>query len=54
MQAIAASPESWEIVEMKKKGPDTVLDKVAAKSKAASEALIPFFNCKPLSPTVAS
>jgi UDP-3-O-[3-hydroxymyristoyl] N-acetylglucosamine deacetylase len=54
LQTIAASPESWEIVEMKKKGPHTVLDKVAEKSKAASEALMPFFNYKPLSPSVAS
>lgn len=47
MQAIAASPECWEIVEMKKKGSHTVLDRVAAKSKAATEALMPFFNYKP-------
>jgi len=54
MQAIAAAPESWEIVEMKKKGARTVFDKVAAKSRAASEALMPFFNYKPLSPAIAS
>ncbi len=54
MQAIAASPESWEIVEMKKKGADTVFYKAEAKSKAASEALKPFFDCKPISPFTAS
>jgi UDP-3-O-[3-hydroxymyristoyl] N-acetylglucosamine deacetylase len=54
MQAIAASPGSWEIVAMKKKGTHTVFNKVAAKSRAASEALMPFFNYKPLSPAIAS
>ena len=53
MQAVAASPACWEIVEMKKKGLYTVLDRVAAQSKAATEALMPFFNYKP-SPVVAS
>jgi UDP-3-O-[3-hydroxymyristoyl] N-acetylglucosamine deacetylase len=47
MQAIAASPECWEIVEMKKKGAHAVLNRVAAKSMAAAEALMPFFNYKP-------
>ncbi|MBU1567220.1 MAG: UDP-3-O-acyl-N-acetylglucosamine deacetylase [Proteobacteria bacterium] len=54
MQAIAASPESWEIVGMKGKDSYTVFDKVAAKSKTASEVLIPFFNYKPLSSPIAS
>ena len=54
MQAIAASPESWEIVEMKKEGAHTVLNKVAGKSRAATEVLMPFFNYKPLSPVTAS
>ncbi len=54
MQAIAASPDSWEIVEMKRKGAHTVFDKVAAKSRAAGEMLMPFFHYKPLSPRIAS
>jgi UDP-3-O-[3-hydroxymyristoyl] N-acetylglucosamine deacetylase len=54
MQAIAASPENWELVVMRKKGAHTVLDKVAAKSKRASEVLMPFFNYKPHSPAPAS
>lgn len=52
MQAIAASPASWEIVEMKKKGSHTVLAKVAATRKAAGEARMPFFNYKPLSAAI--
>ncbi len=47
MQAIAASPECWEIVALKKNGTHAVLDKVAACSKSASTLLMPFFNCKP-------
>lgn len=53
MQAIAASPECWEIVEMKKNGAHAVLDLMAAKSKAAGDALMPLFNCKPLRPATA-
>lgn len=48
MQVIVASPECWEIVEMKKNGADAVLQHVASRSKAASDALMPLFNCKPL------
>jgi UDP-3-O-[3-hydroxymyristoyl] N-acetylglucosamine deacetylase len=48
MQAIAASPDSWEIVAMKKNGAHAVLDKVTARSKFASDMLMPFFNYKPL------
>ncbi|MDK9707750.1 MAG: UDP-3-O-acyl-N-acetylglucosamine deacetylase [Desulforhopalus sp.] len=47
MQAIAASPECWEIVEMKERGSYTVLDRVAAESKAATKILAPFFTYKP-------
>lgn len=54
MQAIAASPESWEIVEMEKNDADTVFDRVAAPSKAANEALMPLFNCRPIFPSIAS
>ena len=54
LQAIAASPECWEIVEMKKKGTRTVLDRVAAKSIAAGETIMPFFNCRPLTYPISS
>ncbi len=53
MQAIAASPECWEIVEMKKNGAHTVLDRMAESSRAAGEVLMPLFNYKPLSPVTA-
>lgn len=48
MQAIAASPECWEIVEMNKNGAPAVLDRIAANSRAAGDALMPLFNCKSL------
>ena len=48
MQVIVASPECWEIVEMQKNGTDAVLQHVASRSKAASDALMPLFNCKPM------
>lgn len=49
MQAIAASPNCWEIVAMKKNGAHAVIDKVTARSKFASDMLMPFVNYKPLS-----
>jgi UDP-3-O-[3-hydroxymyristoyl] N-acetylglucosamine deacetylase len=48
MQVIAASPGCWEIVEMKKNGAHAVLQQVATRSKAATDALMPLFNCKSL------
>ena len=48
MQAIASSPDCWEIVEMKRNGAYAVLNRIAANSKAAGDALMPLFNCKPL------
>ncbi len=48
MQVIAASPECWEIIEMKKNGAHAVLHRVAARSKAASDALLPLFSAKAL------
>ena len=48
MQTIAASPDCWEIVEMKNNGAHTVLNLMAEKSRAAGDALMPIFNCKPL------
>ncbi len=51
MKAIAASPDCWELIEMKKNGAHSVLNHFAAKSKAASDAfLMPFFSNKSLSP----
>ncbi len=51
MKAIADSPKCWEFIEMKRNGSHSVLDKFAAKSKAAGEALLmPFFNDPSLSP----
>ena len=47
MQAIAASPDSWEIVEMKRKGTQTVFDRVTAKSKGRTSILQTDF-CLPL------
>ncbi len=48
MQAIAVSPECWEIVEMKKNGAHTVLDRIADNSRVAGEVLMPLFNYKAL------
>ena len=41
MEAIAASPESWEFVEMKKNGQFSVLNKVVTSTKAAGNRLLP-------------
>ncbi|MFW2365264.1 MAG: UDP-3-O-acyl-N-acetylglucosamine deacetylase [Desulforhopalus sp.] len=54
MQAIAAAPDCWEVIEMKKNGAHAVLDHVASRSKAASEAIIPLFNQKPMTPVSAT
>lgn len=48
MQNIAASPECWEIIEMKKSGAHAVLDCMAEKSRAAGDVLMPLFNREPL------
>ncbi len=45
MQAIAASPECWEIIEMKKNGAPAVFHHAASKPKFTSNTLIPLFNC---------
>ncbi len=44
MEAIAASPESWEFVEMKKNGQFSVLNKVVANTKAAGNRLLPILT----------
>lgn len=49
MQAIAASPDCWEVVKMKQNGAHAVFSKMSSKSKAASDALMPIFNYKPVS-----
>jgi len=41
MEAIAASPEAWEFVELKKDGQLSVLNKVVAQTKAAGNRLLP-------------
>jgi len=41
METIAASPESWEFVEMKKNGQLSVLNKVVTRTKAAGTRLLP-------------
>lgn len=47
MQTIAASPDCWEIVIMRKNGSHAVLDNLAACSKAAGYLLMPFFHGTP-------
>ena len=44
MKAVAASPHCWELVEMRKNGPHAVMNRVALKSKAASDMIMPLFN----------
>jgi UDP-3-O-[3-hydroxymyristoyl] N-acetylglucosamine deacetylase len=48
MQAIVASPECWEIVEMRISGASHVLRHAAAKPKGAGDSLLPLFNCDSL------
>lgn len=54
MQAIAASPNCWEVVVMKKNGSHAVLNKIAARSQSASNMVMPFFNSKPLAAAVSA
>jgi UDP-3-O-[3-hydroxymyristoyl] N-acetylglucosamine deacetylase len=49
LHQIVASPESWEVVEIDKRGVIKVLDKMATTSKAAKKALLPLFNYQPFS-----
>jgi len=44
MKTIAASPQSWEFLEMRKNEPYTVLNQVASTSRTASGLIMPFFN----------
>lgn len=54
MRAIAAAPDCWEIVQMKKNGTGAVFGRIAARSREAGDALMPLFNCKPLTTATAS
>jgi UDP-3-O-[3-hydroxymyristoyl] N-acetylglucosamine deacetylase len=47
METIAASPDSWEFVEMKKNGQFSVLNKVVARTKAAGNKLLPILTPVP-------
>jgi UDP-3-O-[3-hydroxymyristoyl] N-acetylglucosamine deacetylase len=44
MKTIAASPQSWEFLEMRQHGHHAVLDQVTSTSKMASELIMPFLN----------
>jgi len=44
MQAIAASPDCWEVVKMKKNGAHSVLSKMAMRSRSTGNAFMPIFN----------
>lgn len=43
LENIAASPEAWEFVELKKNGQLSVLNKVVARTRAAGNRLLPVF-----------
>jgi UDP-3-O-[3-hydroxymyristoyl] N-acetylglucosamine deacetylase len=44
METIAATPEAWEFVELKKNGQLSVLNKVVSRTKAAGNRLLPIFT----------
>ena len=50
METIAATPEAWEFVELKKDGQLSVLNKVVSKTKAAGNRLLPIFAPAALPP----
>jgi UDP-3-O-[3-hydroxymyristoyl] N-acetylglucosamine deacetylase len=50
METIAATPESWEFVELKKDGQLSVLNKVVSRTKAAGNRLLPIFAPAALPP----
>ena len=43
METIAATPDAWEFVELKKNGQLSVLNKVVSRTMAASSRLLPIF-----------
>ena len=54
MQAIAASPDCWEVVQMTKTGKTPALSRIAVKSRASNEALMPLFKYQPLTAATAA
>lgn len=53
MQAIANSPECWELVELSKNGTHSVLSKVFSSTKAAGDMIMPFLKAQPQAITAA-
>lgn len=47
MHAIAAARESWEIIELKKNGTYSVIDKMFSSTRAAGEIIIPLLRPRP-------
>ncbi|SDP04814.1 UDP-3-O-acyl-N-acetylglucosamine deacetylase [Desulforhopalus singaporensis] len=44
MKAIAASPESWEVVEIKRNGAYAAIGEMAHKTRRAGQSILPFFT----------
>jgi len=44
MEKIAATPESWEFVELKKDGQLSILNKFVSRTKAAGNRLLPILS----------
>jgi UDP-3-O-[3-hydroxymyristoyl] N-acetylglucosamine deacetylase len=51
MQAIANAPECWDLIELKKNGPQSVLDQVFSSTRAAGDLIIPFLQPTPTAAT---
>lgn len=47
MQAIANAPECWDLIELKKNGPQSVLDQVFSSTRAAGDLIMPFLQQTP-------
>jgi UDP-3-O-[3-hydroxymyristoyl] N-acetylglucosamine deacetylase len=47
MKAIADAPECWELIELKKNGTHSVLDRVVSSTRAAGDMIMPFFKPQP-------
>ena len=48
MQAIANSPECWDLIELKKNGPQSVLNHVFSSTRAAGDLIMPFLKQPPV------
>ena len=48
MEAIADSPECWELIELSDNGSHAVVDKFKSNTKAASIGVMPFFRPQPV------